>query len=219
MAKQQQRQIRIEQRGALASMQQLEQRSDADLLRETKNRSAARAILGSRAAERYDAAQARTYFQEAIASARPQERPQIRRMAEAALALAERRSGDIRATAARLGQEAPTGRQLFLLRLSGLLVPPQSAGTWPRWRGILLILLILIGIVAIGAGLAWLIALPLGGSLGLASNISLGVILLFAVIGWLIWFARKRQREAMVKRDEQAAAQREPVNRAMRRRG
>ena len=219
MAKQQQRQIRIEQRGALASMQQLEQRADADLLRETKNRSAARAILGSRAAERYDAAQARKYFQEAIAAARPQERPQIRRMAEAALALAERRSGDIRTTAARLGQEGPTGRQLLLLRLSGLLVPPQSAGLWPRWRGILLILLIMLGVIAIGAGIAWLIALPLGGSLGLASNISLGVILLFAVIGWLIWFARKRQREAMVKRDEQAAAQREPVNRAMRRRG
>ena len=43
--------------------------------------------------------------------------------------------------------------------------------------------------------------------------------LVTCVIGWLIWFARKRQREAMVKRDEQAAAQREPVNRAMRRRG
>lgn len=219
MAKQQQRQIRIEQRGALASMQQLEQRSDADLLRETKNRSAARAILGSRAAERYDAAQARKHFQEAIAAARPQERPQIRRMAEAALAIAERRSGDIRATAARLGQEGPTGRQLLLIRLSGLLVPPQSAGLWPRWRGILLILLIMIAVIAIGTGIAWLVALPLGGSLGLASNISLGVILLFAVIGWLIWFARKRQRVAMARRDEQAAAQREPVNRAMRRRG
>lgn len=218
MAKQQQRQIRIEQRGALQAMQQLEQRSDADLLRETKNRSAARAILGSRAAERYDAAQARTYFQEAIASARPQERPQIRRMAEAALALADRRSGDLRAAAQRLGQEAPSGRQLLLLRLSGLLVPPKAAGSWARWRGVLLIFLILLVIVAIGTGLAALISLPFGG-LGLASNISLGVLVLFAVIGWLIWFARKRQRVAMAKRDEQAAAQREPVNRAMRRRG
>jgi hypothetical protein len=218
MAKQQQRQIRIEQRGALGAMQQLEQRSDADLLRETKNRSAARAILGSRAAERYDGAQARKYFQEAIASARPQERPQIRRMAEAALALADRRSGDLRAAAQRLGQEGPTGRQLFLLRLSGLLVPPASAGRWPRWRGILLILAILIGIIAIGTGLAALISLPFGG-LGLASDISLGVILLVVVIGGLIVFARRRQREAEAKRSEQAAAQREPVNRAMRRRG
>lgn len=218
MAKQQQRQIRIEQRGALGAMQQLEQRSDADLLRETKNRSAARAILGSRAAERYDGAQARKYFQEAIASARPQERPQIRRMAEAALALADRRSGDLRAAAQRLGQEAPSGRQLFLLRLSGLLVPPASAGTWPRWRGILLILAILVGIIAIGTGLAALIALPFGG-LGLASSISLGVILLVVVIGGLIVYSRRKQREAEAKRAEQSAAQREPTNRAARRRG
>lgn len=218
MAKQQQRQIKIEQRGALQAMQQLEQRSDADLLRETKNRSAARAILGSRAAERYDAPQARKYFQEAISAARPQERPQIRRMAEAALALADRRSGDLRTAAQRLGQEAPSGRQLFLLRLSGLLVPPKAAGTWARWRGVLLIFAILLAIVALGTGLAALISAPFGG-LGLASNISLGVLVLFAVIGWLIWFARKRQREAMVKREEQSAAQREPVNRAMRRRG
>lgn len=218
MAKQQQRQMKIEQRGGLAAMQQLEQRSDADLLRETRNRSAARAILGSRAAERYEATQARKYFQEAMASARPQERPQIRRMAEAALALADRRPNDLRAAAQRLGQEAPSGRQLFLLRLTGLLVPPSSAGSWPRWRGVLLIFLILMGIIAIGTGLAALISLPFGG-LGLASNISLGVILLFVVLGGLIWFARKRQSAAVAKREEQAAAQREPVNRAMRRRG
>lgn len=218
MAKQQQRQMKIEQRGGLQAMQQLEQRSDADLLRETKHRSAARAILGSRAAERYDAPQARKYFQEAISAARPQERPQIRRMAEAALALADRRAGDLRTASQRLGQEAPSGRQLLLLRLSGLLVPPKSAGSWARWRGVLLILAILLGIIAIGTGLAALVSLPFGG-LGLASNISLGVLVLFAFIGWLIWFARKRQREAMVKREEQSAAQREPVNRAMRRRG
>lgn len=219
MAKQQQqRQVRMEQRGGLAAMQQLEKRSDADLQRETKNRSAARAILGSRAAERYDAAQARRYFQEAMAAARPQERPQIRRMAEAALALADRRPGDLRAAAQRLGQEGPTGRQLFLLRLTGLLVPPSSAGSGARWRGVGLIFLILLAVIAIGTGLAALISMPFGG-LGLASNISLGVILLFVVIGVLIWQARKRQTAAMVKREEQAKTQREPVNRAMRRRG
>jgi hypothetical protein len=83
---------------------------------------------------------------------------------------------------------------------------------------VLLILLILLAIVAIGTGLAALISLPFGG-LGLASNISLGVILLFVVIGGLIWFARKRQSAALAKREEQAKTQREPVNRAMRRRG
>ncbi|WP_026911985.1 hypothetical protein [Patulibacter minatonensis] len=218
MAKQQQRQMRIEQRGGLAAIQELEQRSDADLLRESKNRSAARAILGSRAAERYDAAAARGYFQEAMAAARPQERPQIRRMAEAALALADRRSGDLKAAAQRLGQEGPSGRQLFLLRLSGLLVPPSSQGGLARARGVLLIILLLLGVVAIGTGLSALISWPLGG-LSLASNISLGVIVLIVVIGVLIALARKRTRQAEAKRAEQVAQQRQPTNRAARRRG
>lgn len=218
MAKQQQRQMRIEQRGGLAAMQQLEQRSDADLLRESKNRSAARAILASRAAERYDAAAARKYFQEAIAAARPQERPQIRRMAEAALALADRRTGDLKTAAQRLGQEGPTGRQLFLLRLSGLLVPPASRGGVARARGVVLIILLLLAVVAIGTGIAALIAWPLGG-LSVASDISLGVIVLVVVIGVLIAFARKRTRQAEAKRAEQVAEQRQPTNRAARRRG
>jgi hypothetical protein len=218
MAKQQQRQIRIEQRGALQAMEQLEKRSDEELLRETRNRSAARAILGSRAAERYDGAAARKYFAEAMSSAGPRERPQIRRMAEAALALADRRSGDLRAAAERLGQEAPSGRQLLLLRLSGLLVPPPSAGGWARTRGILLILLIIVALVAIGSGLAALVSLPFGG-LDTASTIVLGVLLVVAVLVGLVVFGRRRQRAAQVKRDEQAAAQRQPTNRAARRRG
>ena len=92
MAKQ--RQIRIEQRGSLAAMQALETRSDEELLAETKLRAAARAILGARAAERYNAKASREYFQQAIAAARPQERMQLRRMADASLALAERRADD-----------------------------------------------------------------------------------------------------------------------------
>jgi hypothetical protein len=218
MAKQQQRQIRIEQRGALQAMEQLEKRSDEELLRETRNRSAARAILGSRAAERYDGATARKYFAEAMSSAGPRERPQIRRMAEAALALADRRSGDLRAAAQRLGQEAPSGRQLFLLRLSGLLVPPPSAGGWARTRGILLILLILVALVAIGTGLAELISLPFGG-FDVASAIAVGVIIVVLALIALVVFGRRRQAAAQAKRAEQAAAQRQPTNRAARRRG
>ncbi|WP_320670929.1 hypothetical protein [Patulibacter defluvii] len=218
MAKQQQRQIRIEQRGALAAMQQLEQRSDDDLLRETRNRAAAMAILGSRAAERYDAVAARRYFQQALAAARPQERPQIRRMAEAALALAERRSGDLAAAAQRLGQEAPTGRQLFLLRLSGLLIPPPGTGGWRRARGVLLIILLLVLLGAIGTGLVALIALPFGG-LDTASTIVLGVLVLVAVLVGLVLWGRRRQRAAQEKRAAQAQQSREPTNRAARRRG
>src|SRR3712207_8289421 len=43
-------------------------------LAETRFRSAAQAILGARAAERYDAVRAREHFRAAIAAARPQER-------------------------------------------------------------------------------------------------------------------------------------------------
>ncbi len=91
-----QRQIRMEQRGAMEAVQALEQRSDEELEAETKYKSAALAILGARAAERFDAEAARGYFQRALAAARPQERMQLRRMADASLALAERRAGDLR---------------------------------------------------------------------------------------------------------------------------
>ena len=58
-----QRPAKMQQRavGNLAAIQQLENRSDEQLLRETRHRAAARAILGARAAERYDPKAARTY--------------------------------------------------------------------------------------------------------------------------------------------------------------
>lgn len=218
MAKQQQRQIRLEQRGAMQQMQALEERSDEDLLRETRNRSVARAILGSRAAERYDGATARKYFQEAISAARPQERPQIRRMAEASLALADRRSGDLRAAAERMGHEAPSRRQLFLLGLSGLIAPPRGSSGWLRARGILLILLIVIGLLAIGTGLVQLISLPFGG-LAFDASLLLGLLVVVAVLFGLVMWGRKRQRRAQAKRAEMTEQQRQPTNRAARRRG
>src|SRR6478609_3178407 len=118
MAKQQ-RTVRMEQKSQLAAMQQLESRSDDELEGETRYKSAAQAILGARAAERYDAKAARAHFQRALAAARPQERLQLRRMADASLALAERRADDLKKATERLGQEAPSGRQLFLLRFMG----------------------------------------------------------------------------------------------------
>src|SRR5580704_13751313 len=111
----QQRAIRMEQKGQLAAMQTLESRSDEELEAETRYRSAAQAILGARAAERYDAKAAREHFQKALAAARPQERLQLRRMADASLALAERRAGDLKQAAERLGVEPPSGRQLLAL--------------------------------------------------------------------------------------------------------
>src|SRR6202043_3758708 len=158
-----QRQVRIEQRGGLEAIQALEQRSDEELESETKFKSAAMAILGARAAERFDAEKARGYFQRAIAAARPQERMQLRRMADASLALAERRAGDLKSAVERLGQAPPSGRQLFALRAMGLLIPPASAGIIARVRGILLILLLVIVLLAVGFGIVELVSLPFGG--------------------------------------------------------
>src|SRR3954453_11597922 len=122
----------MESKSAMAAMQRLETRSDEELLAETRYRSAAQAILGARAAERYDAKTAREHFRAAIAAARPQERLQLRRMAEASLALAERRPDDLRRAAERLGQTPPSNRQLLALRFMGLVAPGSNA---PMWRG------------------------------------------------------------------------------------
>ena len=51
------RQVRIESKSALNAMQQLETRSDEELEKETRFKAAAQAILGTRAAERMDAAE------------------------------------------------------------------------------------------------------------------------------------------------------------------
>src|ERR1700677_96946 len=161
MAKQQ-RTVRMEQRSQQAAMQQLESRSDEELEAETRFRAAAQAILGGRAAERYDAKAARAHFQRAIAAARPQERMQIRRMADASLALAERRAGDLKSAVERLGQTPPSGRQMFALRAMGLLIPPASAGILARVRGILLIILLIVALLALGLGVVELVSLPFG---------------------------------------------------------
>ena len=193
MAKQ--RTTRIEQRSQLAAIQQLEGRSDEELEAETKFKAAAQAILGSRAAERYDAKAARAHFQRAIAAARPQERMQLRRMADASLALAERRAGDLKSAVERLGQEPPSGRQMLALRAMGLLVPPASAGILARLRGVLLILVLIIALLAIGLGIVELVSLPFGG-LGLAPGILLGLFVVIAVLGVAAAIGRRRRDRA-----------------------
>jgi hypothetical protein len=191
-----QRQIRIEQRGAQQAIEALETRSDEELEAETKYKSAALAILGARASERFDAKAARSYFQRAIAAARPQERMQIRRMADASLALAERRAGDLKDAVQRLGRDAPTGRQMLALQAMGLLVPPASAGIVARARGILLIVLLVVVLLALGLGIVELISLPFGG-LGLAPGILLGLFLAIAVIAVVAVIGRRRRDRAL----------------------
>jgi len=179
----------------MEAIQALEQRSDEELENETKYKSAALAILGARAAERFDAEEARSYFQRAIAAARPQERMQLRRMADASLALAERRAGDLKDAVERLGQAPPTGRQMFALRAMGLLIPPGSAGILARVRGIVLIVLLIVVLLAIGLGIVELIALPFGG-LGVAPGVLLGLILVAAVVAVVATIGKRRRDRA-----------------------
>jgi hypothetical protein len=201
----QQRTMRVEQRSQLAAMQQLESRSDEELAAETKFKSAAQAILGARAAERYDAKAARAHFQRALAAARPQERLQLRRMADASLALAERRPDDLKRATERLGVEAPTKRQLRGLKLMGLVAPPKSAGILMRIRGIVIVVVLVILILLAGFGIVNLIALPFGG-ISLDLGIFYGLVLVAVVIGGLAFFGRRRQKRAQAERAEQIAS-------------
>lgn len=200
MAKQ--RQIKIEQRSALAAMQQLETRSDEELERETKFKSAALAILGARASERYDAQAARSYFQRAIAAARPQERMQLRRMADASLALAERRPDDLKEAVERLGQEAPSSRQLLLLRFMGLIAPPPGSSPLVRVRGFLTILLVVVVLLALGLGVVELVSLPFGG-VSVVGGLLLGLVVVLAALAVLALLGRRRQARARERAIEQ----------------
>ncbi|HEU4701507.1 MAG TPA: hypothetical protein VFS37_03420 [Conexibacter sp.] len=196
MAKQQkprmQRQI---QAGGLAAMERLEQRSDEELEAETKFKAAAYAILGARAAERYDARATRGYYQRALAAARPQERMQLRRMADASIALAERRAGDLKEAVTRLGQTPPSDRQLFMLRLMGLLAPPPGSSLLVRMRGVGIVLGLIVALLLIGLGLAELIALPFGG-VSLIGGLLLGLVIVAAILGVLALVGRRRQARA-----------------------
>ena len=193
-----QRQIRVEQRSQLAAMQALESRSDEELEREQKYKAAAQAILGARAAEKYDSQKARDHFRKAIAAARPQERMQLRRMADASIALAERRPDDLKQAVERLGQAPPSNRQLLLLRIMGLVAPPPGTSIWIRARGILLLFAAVALLLLVGFGLVKLIALPFGG-VSTAGAIFLGILLIAAVIGVLALLGRRRQRRAQAK--------------------
>ena len=201
MAKQKQIKMQV-QMGALAAIPQLESRTDEQLQGESRHRVAAKAILGARAAERYDAKAARAYFNEALAGAHPQERPALRQMMKASLALAERRPDELRDAMEKLGQEAPSGRQMFMLRMMGLLIPPASAGIVARIRGIVLIVLIVIALLAIGTGIVQAIGLIFGG-IGVGSSVFFGFLLVVAVLGVLVLLGRRRQAKAQATRAAQ----------------
>lgn len=185
----------MQQASSIGSMQDLEHKSDEELENETRHRAAAQALLGARAAQRYDAPRAKEHFQRAIAAARPQERMQIRRMADASMALAERRPDALKDAMERLGQEAPSKRQLFMLRVAGIVAPPKSAGLPARIRGIVAVILFIVVLLAISFGIVSLIALPLGGASG-GIRIFYAFLLIFAALGVLFVVGRRRQRKA-----------------------
>ena len=189
----------MEQKSAMASMQALETRSDDELAAETRHKAAAQAILGARAAERYDAKGARMHFRQAIAAARPQERMQLRRMADASIALAERRAGDLKDAVQKLGQAPPSGRQLAILRLMGLIAPPPGASILLRARGVAIILGIIIALLLIGFGIVELVSLPFGG-VGIGVGVLLGLVVVAAALGVLTLLGRRRQAKAAAAR-------------------
>ena len=194
----------MESKSALSAMQKLESRSDEELEAETRFRAAAQAILGARAAERMDAKRSREHFRAAIAAARPQERLQLRRMAEASLALAERRPADLKAAAEKLGQTPPTTRQLMALRFMGIVAPPPGASIFLRIRGILLIVFLVVALLALGWGIIQLVSLPFGG-IDKGVSIFWGFLLVCVVLGVLFLFGKRRQKRAREKQAEQRA--------------
>ena len=185
--------------GSLQAIPQLESRTDEQLISESKHRAAARAILGARAAERYDAKSARAYFNEALAGCHPRERPALRQMMKASLALAERRPDDLKEAVEKLGQAPPSSRQLLMLRLMGLIAPAPGASFLARARGILLVVLLVIVLLAIGFGLAKLIALPFGG-IGTFGAILLGLVIVVGILAVLTLLGRRRQARAAASR-------------------
>lgn len=195
----------MEQRGQMAAIQQLENRSDEELEAETRYKAFAQTILGVRAAERQDAKRARTHFQRALAAARPQERMYIRRQADAALAFAERRADDYVEAVERLGGDVPTGWSMFGFRMLGLVAPPASAGTLARLRGIMIGLTLLIAILAVGFGIMYGIGTAAGG-ISVAFAVFWGFILMACVLAVMAYIGRRRQKKARARRAEELAA-------------
>jgi membrane protein implicated in regulation of membrane protease activity len=72
-------------------------------------------------------------------------------------------------------------------------------------RGILLVVLLIIAVLALGFGIVELVSLPFGG-LGWQMGIFWGFVLALVALGVLIFVGRRRQRAAQAKRAEQTAA-------------
>jgi hypothetical protein len=203
-----QRQVRKQQQvgTTMETMRRLEARPDEELEAETRHRSAAMAILGARAAERYDVKKTRRYFERAITAARPQDRMQIRRMYNASLALAQRRPDALKSAVAQMGQAPPSRRALFGLRVLGLIAPTE-AGWLRRTGGILLVIVAIAVVIGIGTGIVYGISQPIGGGLPIGQSAVLGVLLAIAVVAVLTLLGRRRQKRLKSERAGDAQGQ------------
>jgi uncharacterized membrane protein len=126
-------------------------------------------------------------------------------MADASLALAERRPDDLKKATERLGVEGPTTKQLRGLRLMGLVAPPSSAGALARVRGIVLLILLIAVVFGIGFGIITGIAAAAGG-LSTGVKFFYDIVLILIVVGVFAYLGRRRQKRMKAERAEQIAA-------------
>jgi membrane protein implicated in regulation of membrane protease activity len=94
---------------------------------------------------------------------------------------------------------------LLGLKFMGFVAPPASAGILLRMRGIVIVVLLVVGLLALGLGIVELVSLPFGG-LSLDLAIFYGFVLVAVAIGVLAYFGRRRQRKAQAERAEQTAS-------------
>jgi hypothetical protein len=95
----------------------------------------------------------------------------------------------------RLGQAPPSGRQLLMLRIMGLVAPAPGAPWYLKARGFVLVLLFIAVVLAIGFGLAKLVTLPFGGA-GTLASLLIGLLIVAVVFGVLALLGRRRQARA-----------------------
>jgi hypothetical protein len=123
----------------------------------------------------------------------------IRRMADASLALAERRPDDLKTAVERLGQAPPSNRQLLMLRFMGLVAPPPGSSPFLRVRGVLLIIALIVALLALGTGIVKLVAWPFGG-VSLLTAVWVGILVIIVALGVLALVGRRRQKRAQATR-------------------
>jgi hypothetical protein len=71
-------------------------------------------------------------------------------------------------------------------------------------RGVVLVILMIVAVLAIGFGLVYGVGQAAGG-ISIQRAIFYGVVLVLVVLGGLLYFGRRRQRAARAKRAEQMA--------------